>query len=283
MELIEAVMEGNTNLVEQLLKHPNTDVNHVCEEDGEITTALIAAVLGNRDKIAKLLLENRADPDLINQYHNSALIAASKNNSIEIVKTLLDFGANPNIRNERERTPLIVSVMYNNIGISKLLLEKGAKIDLQDRNGETALIRAVYYDRNKFVSLLLSSGANPNIRTSYAAYAPYCHSTALIYAVDCQSLTNIRTLLQYHPDLDIKDFYGRTALDKASQHEDKTIYNLLQNYKRSLNLGSLKNLCISSGKHHDLFDSLPFLLTKPNELDKQIQNSTNTINKRKFS
>jgi ankyrin repeat protein len=142
----------------------------------------------------------------------------------------------------------------------------------------TILTYAVQLGRGKIVSLLLSSGADPNIRNTENKL------TAVFLAVKNNNLSIVKTLLQYHANLDITDQWGFRVLDFSFEHEDKSVYNLLQAYKKSLKLGSLKNLCLAYSVHRPLFNSLPHLLKIPNALDKQLQKSRlSQSNKRKLN
>ncbi len=174
--------------------------------------------IGNKEiglEIVKLLLKNRANPNLQDNDGWTALMTASRfsntESSIEIVELLLKYGANPNLQDNDGWTALILASRFSNeessIETVEILLKNGANPNLQDNDGWSALMLASRYSYEESsietVELLLKNGANPNLQD-----ADGC--TALMMASrnsnTDSSIETVRLLLKYGANFDYKDF-----------------------------------------------------------------------------
>ena len=107
---------------------------------------MAAMRLGNLE-IAKVLLENGADPNIQDEYENTLLHRAVE--SIEKVKLLVKYGADINKKNSGGFTPLMWAVRYKeSLPIAHYLIESGCDISIKNCYGETA------FDIMKKVGLL---------------------------------------------------------------------------------------------------------------------------------
>lgn len=118
---------------------------------------------GQEQKVKELLTK---DIDVNEQAEAgwTALMLATAQGYPKIASMLLDAGANPDVENLQGITPLIYSSFYKNIEICKLLLEYGANPDLQDIYGKTALMVATSAGSIDIVNTLLKAKANTNIK-----------------------------------------------------------------------------------------------------------------------
>jgi ankyrin repeat protein len=158
------------------------------------------ATSDDRVEIAKLLLENGADPnkaprilddgseisalfkhygvppkDINDKNHMGwpPLVYACRGDNGEHpdeVQTLLDLGADIDVRNHKGKTALHYAAKAGFLKVINLLIEKGATVDATDQDGETPLfeaIRSTIKDGEKqraALEALLVKGANPNLR-----------------------------------------------------------------------------------------------------------------------
>jgi ankyrin repeat protein len=88
--------------------------------------------------------------------------------------------------------PVTDALLNNNHNIAKQLLDAGYDINEQDESGWTALMSACNWD----------------------------------------DINDVKLLLQYNPDLNLKQYMGFTALDIAERKLDKSCYKYLILYKR---------------------------------------------------
>lgn len=71
---------------------------------------LLAYVKGGSAKYTKIMLDNGADPNYVNENGNSLLMIAVMNNNPEIVKLLLEYGATGLQKNISGQSPLDLAI-----------------------------------------------------------------------------------------------------------------------------------------------------------------------------
>ena len=150
-----AINNKQEALVRLLLTYP-ININFTSDLDG--STPLILSSFIGLVQITKLLLENGADPNIINARGSGALIFASQRGHFEIIDLLLKRGANPNIVS-LDGTALGLAIQGNHESVVRLLLENGANPNF---NG----ILFLHYAANNesIFRLLLEHGADKNMR-----------------------------------------------------------------------------------------------------------------------
>jgi ankyrin repeat protein len=114
--LILACYQGNNEVATFLIKK-NADINYVSDEG----TALMAAVVKGNLELVKVLLMNKANPDLTNSLGTTALMYAVQFNNSDITKLLLEFNANKKQINIEGKTAFEYAVFSKNELIINLL------------------------------------------------------------------------------------------------------------------------------------------------------------------
>jgi len=141
---------GTVTEMEQLMKADANAINAI-DENG--FTPLILAAYRNNEAVVSFLA-----PKVNTIDHNcksgTALTAASYKGLVSIVKVLLENKANPNIADGNGTTPLIYATMAKNVEIINLLLKHGAKKEHKDNRGNSALEYALISNDNKLINLL---------------------------------------------------------------------------------------------------------------------------------
>jgi ankyrin repeat protein len=129
--------------------------------------ALSQGVKYHRSMLVRTLLKNGTSVNERDTDGRTALIIASGLGDTDMVQLLLENGADPNmIDNNGGTSPLHECVQNGNIDVARLLLDHGARIDMQSASiGHTALMDAVWNKRLNMVRYLLSRGANLNIKS----------------------------------------------------------------------------------------------------------------------
>lgn len=146
----------------------------------------------------------------------------STENAPETLSLLLEHGADPNAPNGPERrTALTTAASRGRRGVVKLMLRHGANVDAADAQSRTALILAV---RNwEMVKLLIASGASVNAQDDFG-------DTPLMKLSEGYQMepAPVRQLLSLHPDLNLRNRDGQTALDRAESDFSGEIPDLLR-------------------------------------------------------
>lgn len=146
-------------------------VNRSSESHGN-TTLLFPCILANQIRFVKVLLDNKADVNVMGMNGENFLlqlagdntIEASNNNSQEIFRMVLDNGhTDINLRNSFGDTTLSHVSSHGGKEAVILLLERGADVNIKSNDGQTALSSASAGGYIDIVRLLLSAGADATI------------------------------------------------------------------------------------------------------------------------
>ncbi len=213
-------------------------------------TPLMCAVLTNKQKVAKLLLERGAAVDAtggeesygaVKMYGVSPFALACREGNPEMAKMLLEAGADEALC-DAEGTPAMFSLLYRSVGEKRLYEEQKAEIvpllknpDCADSNGNTLLISALTLDgysrygkeldpscNEEIIYRLLACGADVNARNNDG-------ESALHMAVNyCNEF--IRPLLEAGADINAQDNDGETPLMILCQdrNEEEACYLIRQ-------------------------------------------------------
>lgn len=138
----ESIVAGRMEAIKNYLEQSNTDLVNIYSNDG--FTPLSLAAFFNQTEIAKLLVENGADPNIsaTNLSKVNALHSAIAKENYELCEILLAKGADVNAVQMQNITALHSAVHRGNLELTKLLIENGASIDSKMDNGDTAPIIA---------------------------------------------------------------------------------------------------------------------------------------------
>jgi hypothetical protein len=137
-------------------------------------------------EICELLLENGADPTILDKYNNSSIMNATYSKS-DLLELILKYHPSQVNTMTSDKITLLMLCSknghYNNV---KALLEAGADYTLQDINGMTALMYAVKNKKTKCVEILSLKIFNENDpdRRKHVSLKNKYGSSALKYAID---------------------------------------------------------------------------------------------------
>ena len=196
MDIHSASINNDIETVKQLLSKDST---LACKKDEFDQSPLHYASAKGLLDIAKLLIQNGADPnhpgqrgmnalhlacnynqfdivklfqqklvtldyDAVDEAGNSALHYASLNGSVRCVELLLNNGANINATNTKMATPIMMATLYWKTNmIDTLMTYKECNINHQDCRGDTALHWASRVGYSDVIRRLLSNGADKDI------------------------------------------------------------------------------------------------------------------------
>lgn len=159
---------------------------------------LFWAIMYNKTDISKYLIDNGVDINWIKYDTDNVLICALRYNLPEIAYTLINMGADINVRGHLH-TPLAVSASLGNFTMMKYLFDRGAEksININDNlcseeTGKTALHQAAEYN------------------------SPYCASL----------------LMSYNINTELKEYYGKTALDIALEKGYYEVVEVIKGNKK---------------------------------------------------
>ncbi|KAM0256055.1 hypothetical protein ACHAQJ_005254 [Trichoderma viride] len=249
--LISSVRKGNLDIVKLLVEN-GADVNQ--KEALGLGYQRTPSILNNHFEISEYLLSQMADPELSDADGRTPLwdaaflgfseivrMLAEANtdihkcayrewtplhaayNSIETVRVLLEYGADINRLTEDDYTPLDLATWHNQPKVVDLMLkESKEKPDLSLKVTQDTLELGVRDGHSEVVSLILEAGANVNLVNENDA--PLA-SIAMPLSDDMM----IRTILEYRPDLSMKDKDGNTILHCIGKETPTTSVRLVVN------------------------------------------------------
>uniref|UniRef100_A0A3P8TEJ8 Ankyrin repeat and SOCS box containing 2a, tandem duplicate 1 n=1 Tax=Amphiprion percula TaxID=161767 RepID=A0A3P8TEJ8_AMPPE len=183
-------------------------------------TPLLVAVSKVQLQCAQVLLENGADPDIMNYDKETPLYKACERNSPALVALLLNHGAVTNTRCIQGWTALQEAVVRNNVEICEMLLKAGAKLNLTNMYGISPLFTAAQTGQLATLRFLLKHGADINSQAADGA-------TALYEAAKNGHENIVEFLVSQNADANKPGKTGLLPLHIAAQRGSDTIVSML--------------------------------------------------------
>ena len=133
--------------------------HHTSFDDARVTQSILE---GNINYVKEYIrLYKSVDNKLIHDdYRNRMLHIAAKSNHEKILKMLLALKANPNVQNKENDTPLHFSTRHNQFNNTEELIKIGANLKIGNMKGETPIFEACRIGNPQLVRLLYNSGSN---------------------------------------------------------------------------------------------------------------------------
>lgn len=208
--LIWAVINEREDIVKVLLNKVAPTDFHTQDYSGE-TALHIASRLGNQQVVNMLLTSKIIDVNSRNLFGQTALTVAAINNKTDTVQTLLHGGADINTVNSTDRATVLLKMATDGQDhiMKSLIHARGAALNARDWPLDAALIEASTAGHEKAVELLIHNGANINTKDSEGY-------TALIKASIAGHIKVVEVLIHNGGNVDAKNSEGYTALIEAS-------------------------------------------------------------------
>lgn len=189
-----------------------------------VNEALLAAAQRNDLAHIKAFLKEGANPNYRDVAGSSytALMYAAHAGNCPIARLLLDNKADVNLLSEdlpHNQTALMLAAGSGSVAMLKLLLSQGAAVNLRNNDGETALMFVV---NSASARILIDHGAYVNAKTEEFA------DTVLMRAVGGGNTAVVRTLLSHGAYINEKNKQGDTALKTAMAENKFRIVRLLK-------------------------------------------------------
>ena len=214
--LWRAIRKHDLAAVESMLKQDKSliDVRGV----GGATPLMYASLRGGEDCM-RLLLDQRADPNLRNGVGATALMWAAGDPGK--LRLLVASGAQVNAASEESKTPLMIAArLEGNTDAVSLLLEKGAEVNAKDIQGGSALMQAANAGDLETLKVLIARGANVNAKATNGG-------TALMAAARNKCVSCLELLLARGADVTAATKRGITALAFAAPYGNTEIVKML--------------------------------------------------------
>ncbi|AXG74068.1 ankyrin repeat domain-containing protein [Flavobacterium arcticum] len=116
-------------------------------------TPLILACYRGNTEVAIYLAQNVKDINYTTE-NGTALAAAAVKGDVKIAKVLLENKADPNIADALGVTPLVYAVQFENTALIELLLKYKASKTYKDKDGKTPIDHAGFTKNQEVINLL---------------------------------------------------------------------------------------------------------------------------------
>jgi ankyrin repeat protein len=153
---------------------------------GEHVPALHVAASNDNVEAAVILISHGAKINVRDTVNNdTALIYGIRDGKFRVAELLLEAGADPNLADRRGFAPVHIAVARNEVKLVQRLLDHDAAINVRTYgDGKTPLMIAAAAGFEEMVEILLSRGADPSIVDS-AGKSPLeraaeCHRSAVV-------------------------------------------------------------------------------------------------------
>ncbi len=148
--IFDVARKGNVEEVKLIMKQNPEAINSVNEEG---YSPLILACYRGNFVVAEFLIHNVKDINGSSKMGTPLMAAVVKRNT-EIVKLLLENKANPNISDVNGTTALLYAVQFKNYEIVAMLIQAKANPDMKDNRGNSALDYAILSNDDKLIEIL---------------------------------------------------------------------------------------------------------------------------------
>lgn len=149
-DVYDTARYGTVEDMKQLQAH-NKDVINSVSEMG-FTPLILACYRGN-DEVAAYLAKNVKDVNYLSD-NGTALAAAAVKGNVKVAQVLLENKANPNLADQMGITPLIYAVQFENKELVELLLKYKASKTIKDKEGKTPQDYAKFTNNTDIINLL---------------------------------------------------------------------------------------------------------------------------------
>lgn len=122
--------------------------------------SLATAIIEENIRAVEGWLQNRVDPNEMDEYGFTPLIEAAIVNNLEISKLLIQHGANVNGQDATGNTPLHWAAENNNLALARLLLSHQANPNAYNFSGQPVLVFPILRQQAELRRLLYEAGAN---------------------------------------------------------------------------------------------------------------------------
>ncbi|AXI47321.1 hypothetical protein C1J03_15670 [Sulfitobacter sp. SK012] len=169
------------------------------------------------DKAREQLTATSGAKDKINLTDWSPLHFATAKGHTKVARALIEAKADPNKQNGAKETPMHLAVEKGNDDVAMYLSANGANMEIRDKDGLTVLQKAIIRDRFALAKELLRQGA---LLSSYSHRNTMtdAHAATLVHvAAQEPEIKLLNLLIEHGPDLSLPNALGRTPAHIAAE------------------------------------------------------------------
>jgi uncharacterized protein len=188
--------------------------------------ALLAAATSGDADGAAVALRARADLEVRDQHRRTPLLLAVTDDRLDVARLLVGLGADPDALDDRHDTPWLVTGVTGSVEMLEILLPARPDLTIRNRFGGVSVIPASERGHVDYVRRVVRTGIDVN-------HVNDPGWTALLEAVvygdgSAPYQEIVRILLAAGADPGIRDAQGRTALQHAEERGQREVAAILR-------------------------------------------------------
>lgn len=237
IKYVKKFVNSNRNDINKKNHNGNTLLHIACKCDIITCGSNLSC---NHFDIAKLLIDNGANVNEVNDSHYTVLHEACCHWNNNIVKLLLNNGANMYAIGGNDKTCLHSAILSCNKKMVKILLEHDANVVKYQNLSNTLLSCALHsacdsdYSQSDIIETLLGYNADVNEKNS--------DGDTPLHVASMTFHKLARALLKSKADVNAKNNNGDTPLHIAYEHRNYTMVELLIEHGADINATNNNNL-----------------------------------------
>ena len=224
LDLPEEDKENNINTIKLL----TNSLIYYKPKDSLVTPLHMAALTGSMS-VMELLINKGVDLNVQDDKGYTPLMNTVFFNEVKAMKLLLEKKANPDLVNNTGRTALHMAILNSDDhDIINLLINDGASTDTVDNDGLSPLLAALFKNKPDLAEILINKGVDLNavtkvlLQTSYGTQLTPLHLAAQLGYTEVTKL-----LIEKNADLDARSSKHYTALSIALLEKRPEIAKLI--------------------------------------------------------
>jgi ankyrin repeat protein len=217
--------------------------------------------------LAKKLIDNGADLNVVDLNGNGLLSKAISKDKIGVAQLLISSGIDLNLPNEQGITPLFKSCELQKVELVKFLVNNKSNVDFVNSRGFTVLHSSIFpewgtYDM-QIIKILIDNKADLNLKCSSSSSSEkltYLHKVCKLGGSELKNSELLKTLIEHQANVNTM-CGGKTALYESVDVDNKSNVEMLVKNGASVNIGNEQDyspLFLSVRRDHE--DILQFLL-----------------------
>lgn len=227
-----AVLNKDIAMVKFLIDK-GADLNY--KYDGR-TLLHITVYTGYYD-ITRILIENGANINEVDNNGLTVLHAFCYKNEKDLVELCLDNGADVNIGDNRKFTPLYLACIANNLEIAKMLYMKGAHVNVKTIDGLPLLHRMIMNNSVEMIEFLIKHGADINLKVSNGL-------VAIHMACVFDNIKLVKLFLKNGADVNARSNNDDTPIIIAAAFSSRDIIDILLNNGANTSIITKDNITV---------------------------------------
>jgi ankyrin repeat protein len=201
------------------------------DQDSVGSPLYYAAFCGFYDLAEHLIMKHPEQVNLAGGLVLAPLPAALSKRHFRVADLLCKHGAVVDVRDDMAWTPLHeTAVILESVDITRWLLKHGANTHAQESLGRTPLHRAAFYANLEAVQLLLEYNPDIDLRDENGQNPLHEVFTKISPSAEGKVVEIVRRLLEYGADPNIRNADGSTLLHQASSRGSLGVTSLLLSY-----------------------------------------------------